>query len=130
MASAEASWDLRAGNDAVSRTEDVAIKPQPVAVRDLVGFHLTEAGALQSVGDLGQVAHMREPVRRRHLARPRCGPGAVVHTARPAALAHPVAVAVGEALAPVGANGDVIDAGDLDGPLDHVAPVVDGAAIV
>src|SRR4051812_6665798 len=102
MTAAAARWGPHACATLGSRAEDVAIEAQPVAVGDLVALRLAEAGAPQTVADLRKVADIAEPIGRRYFARPGGRPRAVVDAARPAALAHPVAVAVGEAMAAVG----------------------------
>ena len=76
------------------------------------------------------MVHLLEPGRRRRLARPRRRGRAVVDAARPAAHAHPVVVGLGEVVAAVGADADMVDAHDVDRLGDHLAPVPERAAVV
>src|SRR6185312_12781626 len=104
------------------------VEPQPVAVRDLVRLGGVESRLPQALRDRPELAHVLEPVGRRYGAGPRSRSRAVVDAARPASLAHPVAVLVGMAMAAIGADGDVVDARDLHRLRHHLAPPLERAA--
>ena len=98
-------WRPRPGGRGTRRD-----RAEPVAAGDLLDLGRREADVAQPAGQQAEMVDLGEPGRRRRLARPGRRGRAIVDAARPPAHAHPVVVGLGEVVAAVGADADVIDA--------------------
>src|SRR5690606_6480551 len=101
------------------------VDAQPVAVRDLGDLFVVETRACQCRYHFAQMFNPGEPVRRWRLAGTDLRSRSEIDAPRPVAFAHPVQVALGGVMAAVGADADMVDAGNIDRASDQLAPFVD-----
>src|SRR5580658_6459424 len=106
------------------------VDTQPIAVSNPGDLIRREPRLAKRRLDAPDITSLGEPVRPRGFARFRGRAGTVIDAAGPTSHAHPVIVRLFEIVAAIGADTDMIDAGDLHRTSDQFAPGLHRAAII